>query len=106
MRIESNIIYISKIIKIFELVEELYNDGKTLLNNIKELIIDEKNKIKYLFNEKRNPEHAKEVNELFYILLASICYIITSILTETCSDKNELQINLYFWILKEINYFL
>ena len=104
--IESNITYISNILKIFEFAEELYNDGQRLLNKIEEVIYDEKNKIKYIFNEKRNPEHTKEVNECYYILLASLCYIITSdkiILTESCSDKNELQINLYLWILKEIN---
>ena len=26
---------------------------------------------------KKNPEHTKEVNECYYILLASICYSIT-----------------------------
>ena len=59
-----------------------------------------------MFNENRNPEHTKEVKECFYLLLASICYFITSdklILTESYSDKNKIEINDYLWILKEIN---
>ena len=107
MWIESNVNYISNILKIFELANKLFkDDGKKLLNNIEEIINDEKKEIKYMFNENRNPEHTKEVNECFYILLASKCYIITSdklLLTESYSDKNKIEINDYLYILKEIN---
>ena len=77
--IESNVNYISNILKIFDLAKELFNDDEEkLFSNIKEIIDDNNRKISYIFNEKRNPEHTKEVNECFYILLASICYCITS----------------------------
>ena len=107
MWIESNVNYISNIIKIFELASELFiDDGDELLNNIEKIINDEKNEIKYIFDENRNPAHTKEVNECYYILLASICYAVTSdkmILIEKKSDDNEIEINFYHWILIEIN---
>ena len=110
MWLESNINYISDILKIFELAKELFkDDGKKLLNNIDQIIHDDKMEIKYIFNENRNPEHTKEVNECYYILLASICYIITSDemkLTESYSEKNKVEINFYHGILKEINHLL
>ena len=105
--IESNFIYISYIIKIFELAKEiLKDDANKLIDKIEEIINDEKKEIKYIFNENRNPEYTKEVNECYYILLASICFIITSdktILTETNTDKNKVEINLYLGKLKEVN---
>ena len=110
MWIESNVNYISDIIKIFEIVKDLFNgDGKKLLENIESIINDEKNRIKYIYNENRNPEHTKEVNECYYILLASICYVITSdkmLLTESNSEKDKIEINLYNGILKQINIIL
>lgn len=61
MWIESNVNYISDIIKIFEIVKDLFNgDGKKLLENIELIINDEKNRIKYIFNENRNPEHTRK----------------------------------------------
>ena len=66
------------------------------------------NKIKYITNERKNPEHTKEVNECYYILLASICYIITSDniqLTKSSSDKTKNIINIHHYssILTDIN---
>ena len=112
MWIESNINYISNILMIFDLDKQLFNDdGKKLYNYIEEIIYNkEKEKeIKYIVNEKRNPEHTREVNECFYILLASICYIITSDeikLSQTFEDKNKFEIQFYCEILKKINIIL
>ena len=76
---------------------------------IEELILREK-KIKYIFNEKINPEHTKEVNECYYLLLASICYSITFDdieliqLTDNKKDKEiQIEINHYCNKLREIN---
>ena len=46
MWIESNVNYISNFLKIFELPNELYNDGKILLNEIEKTIDDEQKEIK------------------------------------------------------------
>ncbi len=62
--------------------------------------------MKYITNE--NKKYTKEVNECFYILLSSICYCITSEeinLSELTNniEKNEIEIDYYLFILKEIN---
>ena len=106
MWIESNVNYILNIFKIFECANQIC--GK-LDNKVEELIFKEdENKLKYITNENRNPIHTKEVNECFYILLASICYCITSEdinLTELTNniEKNEIEIGYYLFNLKEIN---
>ena len=33
------------------------------------------NEIKYIINERKNQKHTKEINECYYFLLTSICYI-------------------------------
>ena len=107
--IESNVNFISNIIKIIELSKQIFNDdGEKLFNNIKKLILDNCKKISYIFNEKRNPEYTKEVNECFYILLASICYCLTSdkiqlIISKSTWANDGVEINLYYRNLKEIN---
>ena len=112
MWIESNVNYILNILKIFELGKQLFNDdGTKFYNYIEEIINDENKEIKYIVNENRNPEHTREVNECYYILLASICYSITSdkIKLEESSgskDKDQVEIQLYCGILKEINIIL
>ena len=111
MWIESNINYISKILEIFKYAKELFSDdGEKLYNLIKEKIKDENEKIRYITNENRNPEHTREVNECYYIFFASICLIITSNkmkLTESLYlDNNkdyQIEVNLYNEILKKIN---
>ena len=104
--IESNVNYILSILKIFEIAMLIFEDENKLYNKIEELI--KENKIKYITNEKKNPEHTKEVNECYYILLASICYIITSDdikLTKSSTDKkiNLINIHHYSSILTDIN---
>ena len=111
MWIESNVNYISKILEIFKYAKELFSDnGEKLYNLIKEKIKDENKGIRYITNEYRNPEHTREVNECYYVFLASLCLIITSNkmkLTESLYlDKNkdyQIEVNLYNEILKKIN---
>jgi hypothetical protein len=75
--IESNVKYILNILKIIDFSLEIFNnDESKLFKKIEELI--SKNNIKYITKENRNPKHTKEVNECYYIFLASICYSITS----------------------------
>ena len=100
--IESNINYILNILKIIEFAIEIFNDEKKLYKEIDELI--HKKNIKYIAKEGRNPEHTKEVNECYYILLASICYSITSdkIILSYKEKENEIEIYHYYIKLKEI----
>ena len=110
MWIESNVIYISSILKIFSYGKKLFKDENILYKMMEEKINNENRSIKYLTNEKRNPEHTREVNECYYIILASLCLSITSEeikLTESFnSENNKVEINLYYNILKEINIIL
>ena len=106
--IESNINYILNILKIIENGLIIFNNNETnLYNKIYEKIFKDQD-IRYITNEKKNPEYTKEVNECFYIILASICYIITSDelqLVEIPDNKkdNEIEIDYYSNILKEVN---
>ena len=72
---------------------------------MEEIIYDERKNIKYITNEKRNSQHTREVNECYYIILVSLCYIITSekiILTESLNgENNKIEINLYLYIKKK-----
>ena len=74
---------------------------------IENIIYNENINIKYITKEERNPEYTREVNECYYIILASICFSVTSDeikLTESFNfDNNNVEINLYCNILKEIN---
>ena len=107
MWIESNINYISNILNIFDLAKQLFNnDENKLYNDIDKIINDENKEIKYIINDKKNPEHTREVNECYYIFLASICYSITADqlkLSESSSDKDKVEIISYREILKKIN---
>ena len=105
MWIESNINYILNILQIIDNAMIIFNNNKdNLLKKIEELIFKEKN-IKYIVDEKKM--QTKEVNECFYILLASICYCITSDdvkLTKNFKRRNdEIDIYYYSYKLTEIN---
>ena len=106
--IESNVNYILNTLKILKNALMIFNNNENnLFNSINELIFKEKN-LRYITNEKKNPEHTKIVNECFYVLLASICYVITSDeiqLIEIIDSKNENEIDLEYYsnILIEIN---
>ena len=107
MWIESNVNYISNIIKIFSVGSELFNDANKLYNLMEEIIYNESKSIKYITNEKRNPEYTREVNECYYIILASLCLSVTSEeikLTDTFNmDNNDVEIERYCNILEEMN---
>ena len=106
--IESNVNYIINIFKIFESAIPIFNNSNTLFNKIEDLILKENEiKINYIINEMKNPEHTKEVNECYYLLLASICYSITSdeIELKELNNKgdNEIEVTHYLSILIDIN---
>ena len=87
----------------------MFKDENQFYSQLEEFIFKEnENTIKYITFDKKNPEHKKEVNECYYLLLASICYCITSdkiILKELHNNKenNEIDISQYNYILKKIN---
>ena len=106
MWIESNANYILNILELIYYGKELFNDnGNNLYNMIEEIINDEKINIKYIINERRNPEHTREVNECFYIILAAFCLSLSSEkikLSESFNfENNKVEINLYCNILKK-----
>jgi hypothetical protein len=85
--IESNVNYILNILQIFDNALIIFNNNQNnLLKRIDELIFKEKN-IKYIIDEKKI--QTKEINECYYILLASLCYCITS-------DEVKLVISHYY----------
>ena len=93
--IESNTNYILNILKIIENSTIIFNNNESALyDKIEELYKEDK--IKYITKPKRNPDDTKEVNQCFYILLAIICYCVTS-------DEIQMEINYYCDKLKEIN---
>ena len=106
--IESNVEYIINILKIIEMALKIFNyNEKILFDKINELI--NTGNINYITNKNRNPPHTKEVNECYYILLASICYSITSNEIQLIefnnnkkSENNNIEINKYYSILKDI----
>ena len=100
--LESNINYIFSVLKVCDYAQQIFNifnyDKKKLYTTI-EKIIDDK-KIRYVTNDLKNPEYTKEVNECYYIFLASLCLCITSSEIKL-KDKND--ITNYCSILKKIN---
>ena len=110
--VESNVHYIKNILKVFAHANDIIkNDKVGLYKMVEDLIYDENIYIKYIVNPKRNPEHTREVNECFYILLASLCLNVTSEqikLTKSMDESenlknNEVEIIYYNDKLKEIN---
>ena len=94
--IESNVNYILNILKIIDTAIIIFdNDENKLYKEIEKLYKEDSNK--YITNDKKNPEITKEVNQCYYILLAIICYSITS-----DKIKNE-KLDQYYNNLKVIN---
>ena len=109
MWVESNINYILDIFKIFEKAVLIFNDDHNkLIKNMEGLIFGKEN-LKYIMNNTKNPAHTKEVNECYYILLASICYSITDEvnlydgITKKNNNESGIEINYYCYLLEEIN---
>ena len=106
---ETNVNYILNILNIYSHAEKLFNEKERdkLFELIKNKINDEDRSIKYIINDTRNPDYTREVNECYYILLASLCLSITEDDIEL-SDKLELENNIisidhYLEVLKKIN---
>ena len=100
--LESNMKYIIEIINIYNILQ----------NNIKEkqlkfidLIEDriKRGNINYIINEAKNPKETKEVNECYYIVLASICYSITSFEIKTNIHEYFSSLNKSFKIIRRLN---
>ena len=68
--LEANKNNIFNILKIYSILSRNFSSD-IFFNNVEETINSKK--IKYITNEDRNPKHTKEVNESFYIILASMC---------------------------------
>jgi len=106
MWMESNVNFIINILQIFDKSLIIFNDRQiNLLDKIKELIFEQKI-IKYIINDKN--AQSKEVNECYYILLASLCYSITSdqvklIKSGKKSEESDIEVNHYRFNLFEIN---
>ena len=109
--IESNVNYILNILKLIDYSGKIFDNKNSLYLNIKEEIYNEDEiKIKYITNKKRNPIITKEVNQSYYILLAGICYTVTSEKIQLIEytglinqNEIEIEINEYSKILNEIN---
>ena len=71
MWIESNSNYLSSIFKIFLILKINFKSEKIFIKKIEEIINSAQ--IRYIINPKKNPEITREVNECYYILLASLC---------------------------------
>ena len=115
--IVSNTNYIKNIIKLFDLAKNILNydqEGNIIYEMTENIINNKENSIRYIVNPTRNPEHTREVNECFYIILASLCLSITSKdikLTDSKDDSenfknNEINIMNYYDQLKKINIIL
>ena len=75
--IESNYDSIKKILEIYNKFSSIFPDAKNkLINYISEYMT--KSNLRYITNETRNPKHTTEINECFYLILASICQCITN----------------------------
>ena len=105
--LEANSNYIINILGIYSHAEKIF-DKKKFLDMVKNKINNEDKTISYIINETRNPEYTREVNECYYILLASICYCLTDDEIELTEDlelenNNKIGIEQYLEVLKKIN---
>ena len=106
--IETNSNYILNILDIYLHAEKLF-DKKKFLEEVNKKINGEDKCISYIVNETRNPEYTREVNESYYILLASFCLCLTNDEIDLCEDlvlennNNKIGIDQYLEMLKKIN---
>ena len=71
--LESNHDNIIKILKIYNILGNIFEEDE-FIKIIEKTLKNEK--LKYITNERKNPDITTEVNECFYKILASICYSI------------------------------
>ena len=105
---ETNINYILNILNIYSHAEKIFNDKDKLLEMIKNKIYDDDRSIKYITNETRNPSYTKEVNECYYIILASFCLCVTDDEIELSEqleleNSNLVSVDIYLDVLKQMN---
>ena len=91
--IESNINYIIDILQIYKELKDNFGQEEKLFE-IMEKNIDTLN-IKYITDEQKNPEITGEVNECYYLVLASIIY---SVFPPNYDFKNKKSIELTLYI--------
>ena len=92
--IESNRDYIIKILNIYDILSNIFNKNE-FIKIIKESL--NKEKLRYITNEKKNPDITIEVNECFYKILASICY---SVIPPNIDFKQKIELFDYIDNLK------
>ena len=86
--IETNYDYIINILKVYDILSKVVKkeeqSEKFFFESIS-VYIGKKN-VRYIAQEKRNPQHTEEINECFYILLASICQCVTDKKNIDCNE--------------------
>ena len=93
---KDNILYL---LDIYYYLKNCFKKEDDLLKRVKKQI--DSKKIKYITNKDRNPEHTREVNECFYIILAAICI---SVIPEKIKIDDYLYFNNLQKSLKLIKY--
>ena len=87
--IEANNNYIIKILKIYDILANIFNNKNEFLKIIKTIFDNER--LRYITNEKKNPEITSIVNKCYYKLIASLCYsIIPPYINLKQKNENEL----------------
>ena len=94
--IEANNNYIIKILRIYDILANIFNNKNELLKLIKKVLNNEK--LRYITNEKKNPEITSEVNTCYYKLIASLCY---SIIPPNINLKRKIEQFDYIDIIKK-----
>ena len=101
MWLESNIIFIENILKIFYISKEIVNskDEFELINSVYNLIYDKEEPILFKVDGKNNLIFRKEVNECFYLLISGLCLNVVS------KDIKSIKIDIkdYYYKLGDIN---
>ena len=101
MWLESNIIFIENILKIFYISKDIVNsqDEFELFNSVCNLIYDKEEPILFKVDGKNNLIFRKEVNECFYLLISGLCLNVVS------KDIKSIKIDIkdYYYKLGDIN---
>ena len=92
--IESNKDFLIKILKIYDILKDIFEENE-FIKIISKVLNSEK--LRYITHEKKNHPISIEVNECFYKILASLCY---SIIPPYINFKNKINSNTYIDSLK------